>query len=347
MNFVRQIYWISTIIISLTLLACVQKPQTMELSGYTMGTSYSVHLVAPENTQVTDELAVSIRETLTELDHRFSTYINSSEISQFNNSSSEDWIEISPEFLNVLEEGLHIGELSNGAFDMTIGPLVDLWGFGPSESRQTVPANEDIETLIKTTGSNYLEVRNSPPSIRKTQPLLKLDLSAIAKGFAVDQIWEMLAQAGFTNYMVEIGGEIRTRGMSADNNDWMIGIENPIYETELQTNMPIKNIVPLRDSAIATSGDYRNYFLYEGIRYSHAIDPRTGWPVSNDIAAVSVIADKAIKSDALATASMVLGKEATMHLAEKKHIAIQLTLRTNNGMQIINSPAYESYLANF
>ena len=346
MNFLRLTRWVSMPIIITVLFACARYPQALELNGYTMGTNYLIRVIASDKTQATETLAAIIEESLADLDQRFSTYLDSSEINQFNNHTGDDWFEISPAFLNILQQGIRISELSNGAFDMTIGPLVDLWGFGPSHSQETLPRQTEINSLLEATGFNFLDIQEYPPALRRTQPGVKLDLSAIAKGFAVDQIWELLDQTGFSAYMIEVGGEVRTRGGRADGSDWMIGIENPFFDAGNDSMELIQNVVPLRDLAIATSGDYRNYFEHEGQRYSHTIDPRTGWAVSNKLAAVSVISEKAIDADALATAFMVLGVEASMDLAVREKIATQLILRTPTGAQVLQSPAYKSYLSN-
>jgi thiamine biosynthesis lipoprotein len=346
MNFLRLICWISMPVIITVLFACATYPQALELSGYTMGTNYSVRVIASNKAQATETLAATIEESLTDLDQRFSTYLDSSEINQFNNHTGDDWFEISPEFLKILQQGLHISELSNGAFDMTIGPLVDLWGFGPSHSQQTLPRQNEIDALLESTSFKLLEIQEYPPALRRTQSGVKLDLSAIAKGFAVDQIWELLDRAGFLAYMIEVGGEVRTRGMRTKDSDWMIGIENPFFNANNDSTKLMQNVVPLRDLAIATSGDYRNYFDHEGRRYSHTIDPRTGWAVSNEITAVSVISEKAIDADALATAFMVLGAATSMELAVREKIAMQLILRTPTGAKILQSSAYKNYLSN-
>lgn len=347
MNLLKLTYWISASIVITALFACTRYPQALELSGYTMGTNYSVQVIVSDKTQVMETLAAKIEETLADLDQRFSNYRDSSEINQFNNYTGDDWFEVSPDFLSILQQGIKVSELSNGAFDMTIGPLVDLWGFGPSYTQKTLASKTEIDVLLESAGFQFLEIQSAPPAARKTKPNLKLDFSAIAKGFAVDHIWELLDQAGFSSYMVEVGGEIRTRGVRADGNNWTIGIENPLFNNDKDSIEIIQSVVPLRDMAIATSGDYRNYFMHEEKRYSHMLDPRTGWPVSNELTAVSVISKKAIDADALATAFMVLGAETSMELAIQEKIAVQLTLIKASGAQVLQSPAYKNYLSKY
>ena len=188
MNLLKLTYWISASIVITALFACTRYPQALELSGYTMGTNYSVQVIVSDKTQVMETLAAKIEETLADLDQRFSNYRDSSEINQFNNYTGDDWFEVSPDFLSILQQGIKVSELSNGAFDMTIGPLVDLWGFGPSYTQKTLPGKTEIDVLLESAGFQFLEIQSAPPAASKTKPNLQLDFSAIAKGFAVDHI---------------------------------------------------------------------------------------------------------------------------------------------------------------
>ncbi|MED5535539.1 MAG: FAD:protein FMN transferase [Pseudomonadota bacterium] len=323
---------------------CSSKLEMLELNGYTMGTSYSVKAVRSDTSVSLEPLSNRIFVRLEELESLFSTYRETSEISQFNAHVGNEWFEIPPVFLTVLMRGIDISELSGGAFDITVGPLVELWGFGASNSINAVPTQTEIDSMLKTTGFNYLEVQSSPPAVRRTQPGVRLDLSSIAKGFAVDEISALLDSFGLTSYMVEIGGEVRARGMRADGSNWLIGIETPTSKNVITDR--VQDVVYLRDAAIATSGNYRNYFEYEGNYYSHTLDPRTGWPVSHGLTSVSVIEQSAMNADALATALMVLGPELGLDLATRENIAALLLLRTDGGLKILQTPAYKAYLAN-
>ena len=323
---------------------CSDKHGMLELSGYTMGTSYSVKAVRSNASISLEPLDNRIAVRLEELENLFSTYRKTSEISQFNTYVGNEWFEIPPAFLTVLMRGIDISELSDGAFDITVGPLVELWGFGASNSINMVPTQAEIDSMLKVTGFNYVEVRSSPPAVRRTRPGVKLDLSSIAKGFAVDEISALLDGFSLTSYMVEIGGEVRARGMRADGSHWLIGIENPTSKNGITDR--VQDVVYLRDAAIATSGDYRNYFEYEGNRYSHTLDPRTGWPVSHDLISVSVIEQSAMNADAFATTLMALGPELGLQLATRENIAALLILRIDEEFKILQSPAYKTYLEN-
>lgn len=325
---------------TLMLGSCGGEPDTIELRGQTMGTSYSVRIVAPADAPAVslELLPQRVAARLEDLENVFSTYRPDSEVSRFNVHPGQEWFGISPEFLDVLEQAVTMSELTGGAFDATIGPLVELWGFGAGDAPGRIPDSEVLDRLLSDAGFEYLRLRESPPAVRRTRPGVQLDLSAIAKGYAVDRIWELLSEAGLAAYLVDVGGEVRTRGRRADGRNWSIGVENP-------EGTGVAEAVPLRDAAIATSGDYRNFFEYEGRRYSHVLDPRTGWPVSHELTAVSVISSTTVMADALATALLVLGPETGLELAEHEQIAARLVVRSTDGLTVLRTPAFEAALA--
>ena len=325
---------------TLILGSCGGEPDTLELRGRTMGTSYSVRIVAPADAPAVslELLRQRVAARLEDLENAFSTYRPDSEVSRFNAYPGQEWFGVSPEFLDVLEQAVTVSQLTGGAFDATIGPLVELWGFGAGDAPRRIPDGEVLDRLLSDAGFEYLQLRESPPAVRRTRPGVQLDLSAIAKGYAVDRIWELLSEAGLAAYLVDVGGEVRTRGRRADGRDWSIGIEN----TE---GTGVVEAVPLRDAAIATSGDYRNFFEYEDRRYSHVLDPRTGRPVSHELTAVSVIGTTTVMADALATALLVLGPEAGLELAEREQIAARLVVRSTDGLTVLLTPAFEAALA--
>jgi len=244
-----------------------------------------------------------------------SHYLEDSEISRLNRLSEAGPFPISPETLEVLQHALEISSTSGGAFDITVGPLVDAWGFGPSGRVAHAPSEAEIEHLLEATGWEGLQVDRSSSTVTKARPELRIDLSAIAKGFAVDQVADALDGEGVHRYMVEIGGEIRTRGRNAQEQAWRIGIERPVPGDKV-----IDLIVPLSDLAIATSGDYRNYYEVDGKRISHTIDPRTGRPITHNVASVSVVSPVCVRADAYATGLLVLGSEG-FDLAEDLGLA--------------------------
>lgn len=284
--------------------------------GPTMGTSYSIKLVAPSNATISQaDLATQVDALLRRINDQMSTYVAESEVSRFNRTTAGEWFEVSPATAQVVQQALDIGKQSGNAYDITVGPLVRLWHFGPQSNKRqppgqrateqlAPPAPEAIQATLQRVGAEHLQVRVNPPALRKTIDDLEIDLSSIAKGFAVDRIAAMLEDHAIGDYMVEIGGEVRTHGRRQDTRPWQIGIERPNAE-----NRRVQRIVPLRDLAIATSGDYRIFFETDGQRYSHLLDPRTGRPVAHRLASVSVLAESCTQADALATTLLVLGPE--------------------------------------
>ncbi|NLS90654.1 MAG: FAD:protein FMN transferase [Planctomycetaceae bacterium] len=296
-------------------------------SGATMGTTYSVKVAGLSTAANRDRLAAEIQGQLDRINRLMSTYDPDSELSRFNASDSGQWFPVSPETARVVAEAIRVGDLSGGALDVTVGPIVDLWSFGPEARPQGVlPTGEEITAAMSTVGYTRLEVRHDPPALRKPSPACRVDLSSLAKGFAVDQVVERLEELGIDRYMVEVGGEIRTAGLNSSGNPWQIAVELPTTE-----GRGIQRVVPLDGRAMATSGDYRNYFEQDGVRFCHIIDPRAGRPVSHRLASVSVLADNCMRADALATALFVLGPEEGLQLAAEHSIPALFLVRTDRG----------------
>jgi len=299
-----------------------------ELGGATMGTHFSIKLVAPDETIDRAELQQQFMRTLQRIEAQMSTFVADSAVSRFNRSSSTEWIEVSAELCAVVESALAVSRLTDGAFDITVGPLVNLWGFGPENTAVEPPSEEEIGRVLRWVGFDKLEANCSVSQLRKSQPEVYLDLSAYAKGYAVDQLAELLDGVGQKDYLVEVGGEIRLQGHNASREKWAIAIEKPLeFERGVQT------IVRLTNGSMATSGDYRNFFEYQGRRYSHTIDSRTGRPVVHNVAAVTVVSDTAAFADAIATALLVLGLEKGIELAEREEIAAYFLLRNDSAIE--------------
>jgi thiamine biosynthesis lipoprotein len=304
----------SLLLLLFCFLGC-ERPQPLAgWSGMTMGTTYQVKIA---NVELSDKQMQSIRtqvdSALKEVNRQMSTYDPASEISRFNNYEETEPFEVSNEFANVVKKALHIYESSDHAFDITVSPLVNLWGFGADGPRITPPAKREVGTILNTIGSHHLEIVNDW-SLKKNIPQLQLDLGAIAKGYGVDVVALVLKKNGFNNFMVEIGGEVYAQGEKGGGALWRIGIDTPKLASI--PGQDLQAILTLRDVAIATSGDYRNYFEYNGKVYSHTINPKTGYPVEHNLASVTVIASNCMKADGLATAVMVMGKDAGMQYIE-------------------------------
>lgn len=305
--------------------ACSENLRTLELTGVTMGTTYSVKMITADEP---GGLSAQIGQALATIEGSMSTYLPDSELSKFNADTRTSWIEVSKQLCAVIDQGLQISERSGGAFDMTVGPLVNLWGFGSAGIADQPPEQQEIIAALETVGFRRLQADCAVPALRKEIPGLYVDLSGYAKGYAVDRVASLLDDAGIANYLVEIGGEMRMRGANARRDHWAIAIETPT-----RGERSVQKIIKLTDTAIATSGDYRNYFEYDGTAYSHTINPLTGYPVAHDAASVTVVADTAAFADGIATALLVLGPKAGLELAEREQIAAYFLLRIGDGIE--------------
>jgi thiamine biosynthesis lipoprotein len=296
------------------------------LAGATMGTTYVVRLAGLPAGVFREAVAADIEALLEDVDARMSTYRPDSEIVRFNASRGTGWVEVSAGLATVVATARAVSRLTGGAFDVTVAPLVDLWGFGPTVRPAGVPPPAAIAAARERVGYRRVHVRRRPPALRKSLPDVALDLSAIAKGYALDRVAERLEALGVEGFMVEIGGEVRARGPSPEGGPWRIGIERPVAG-----GGSIEAVACIDDAALATSGDYRNAFELDGRRYTHTIDPGTGWPVAHGLASVSVVDASAMCADALATALMVLGPEKGWRLAERRGVAALFVVRTGEG----------------
>ena len=290
--------------------------------GETMGTTY--HVKWDGDDSVTDDLKLQFEERLLEINQLMSTYDPNSELSRFNRFDSKEWFPVSQETSTVVAAALEMAEISEGAFDPTVGRLVRLWNFGPDPGSLKAPAAEDVADAMLSVGYQHIEVQSDPPALRKKQEAVELDLSAIAKGYGVDQLAQIMRENEIENYMVEIGGEVRVAGRRPSGVQWNLGIERPDSLTQ-----SLYATIKLENEALATSGDYRNYFVQDDKRYSHTIDPRTGSPVTHQLASVSVVMEDCMLADAWATTLMVLGSEAGLKLADEH--GIQAYLLERNG----------------
>ena len=326
---------------ALALTACGDSrlPQ-LELTGSAMGTTFKVVLVEPPETLAADALEGDIVASLRDVDDLASTWRDDSEISIFNANPSIDWIVVSAEFCAVLQQAISVSLETDGAFDVTVGPLVNLWGFGPDGQVLEPPSDAAIDAALQSVGVDKLETDCEDRLVRKASPSLYVDLSGWAKGYAVDEVAQLLDTHGLENYLVEIGGEVRVSGHNSENRKWAIAIEAPSTSERVP-----HAVLRVTDTSIATSGDYRNYFAYDGKNYSHTIDTRTGRPVTHDLAAVTVVNPSAAYADAMATALLVLGPEAGPSLASRLGIAGYFLVRNQTGIREITTPVFDQLSA--
>ncbi len=331
---------ISAVSLALTLGACTPQtgPLLVQLQGPTMGTQYSVKLVV-DPAYDRDLANHAIAGMLDGIENAMSTYRADSEVSRFNRHASADWFAVSPPVVDVVSASLEISRLSEGAFDVTVAPLIELWGFGGKERGGSLPAPAQITQTQARVGYGNLSVRTDPGALRKAVPDLWLNLSAIAKGYAVDRVVDYLEQNGVRDYLVEIGGEIKAHGNSDSGRPWRIGIEKPV-----SSERSVQRIIAPIDQGVATSGDYRNFFTVDGRRYSHTLNPRTGRPVTHTLASVTVLDNTAMRADALATALLVLGPQAGFTLADRLQLPAYFIIRDDQGFSERYTQAFERYL---
>jgi len=335
---VTRLLKICTLLPALLLTACESDSRLpeYELVGEAMGTTYSVLLVDPAADVANDQLEARIDETLERIENLLSTWRDDSELSKFNANLTSGWIDVSSELCGTIEQALEVSRQSQGAFDITVGPLVNLWGFGPDGDVSEPPDDDTLLVAMNTVGYKELQTRCDEPAVRKSDGAVYVDLSGWAKGYAVDELADLLDDHQLTDYLVEIGGEIRVRGHNAEELKWAVAIETPSTTTRTP-----HSVLRVTNTSVATSGDYRNYFDHDGNRYSHTIDARTGRPIEHELAAVTVVSESAAYADAMATALLVLGPAEGPRRAEELGLAAFFLIRGETSVQEIATPHFE------
>jgi thiamine biosynthesis lipoprotein len=322
---------------ALLLSACERPPREVVLTGPTMGTTWTVRVVPEGEGRIDAETLRSlVQSSLEEVDAAMSTYRTDSAVSRFNASESLDWVAVPASLARLVELALQIGDATGGALDITVSPVVKLWGFGNAVRREQPPTDREIAAAQADTGQRHLAVQLEPPALRKARPGLTLDLDSIAPGYAADLLAERLEAAGQRRYMIDIGGELRVRGHNAQGEPWRIGIERP---EALQRS--VERVIRLEDGAVSTSGDYRDFFESAGVRYSHTLDPRSGRPVAHGLASVTVLRPTAAEADGIATALTVLGPIEGYELAERLGWAALFIERTPDGFRHRETGAFK------
>ena len=311
------------ILILFLLSSCFENESVEQIKGESMGTSYSINVLGDERIEQD-----RIDRRLVEINDTFSTWQDDSELSQLNRAPVGEWIEVSSELYLMLKQSVEIHQQTDGYFDPGIGRLIDLWGFGASGGRTEVPKRKEIEEAFKNSSIRYLLMEDG--RVKKTRNI-HINLSAIAKGYAVDEIARLIKMSGIKNFLVEIGGEVIASGNNRGD-DWTVGVERP------DNKAPIP--IVLKDASIATSGNYRNYFIWEGKKYMHIFNPLTGLPANNDLSSVSVVHPQSAMSDAYATAMMAMGSMKAIELANKLKLTVLfITIKEDNNQIIkINLP---------
>ena len=319
--------------------AACARPAHATIRGLTMGTSYTVELAALIDDAVRTRLAELIEVELAAINRAMSTYDPRSELSEFNRRQDLRWAPASRGLLEVLESASRISTSTQGAFDVTVGPLVDLWGFGPQYGTRRVPDDAAIERVRESVDYRHVQIDPSAGAIRKRHSHTQVDLSGIAKGYGVDRVAMVLDRQGVRDYLVEIGGELRARGTAAAGNPWRVGIERPV-----EGGRVIGEIAVLENRGIATSGTTEDFFVQDGRHYSHIIDPATARPIGDPPMAASVVADTTMEADAWATALVVLGSERGYALAQARGLAALLVTASGSTFDVRITDALRGHL---
>jgi len=332
------VFW-TLIVAALAGCSFEDEEKVWEISGGIFGTSYHISVVLPEDETRLRSLASGITGALERVDASMSTWKPDSELSLLNRRPDPyQWTPLSAPLFEVIQRAQEISGLTDGAFDITIGPVVNLWSFGPEGRHKTVPDEAELAQQLAATGWKKLELKADTRELRSPTPQY-IDLSAIAKGYGVDVVARYLDSKGVDAYLVEIGGEVRTRGRKPDGEVWRLAVEAPAEGVR-----KVSRIVALSDMAMATSGDYRNYYESNGQRFSHTIDPATGRPIDHNLASVTVLADDCMTADALATAFSVMGYERAASLATRENIPAYFVVRGDTGFETHQTPAFSSYV---
>lgn len=317
-----------------------QRPTDLfRFSGATMGTRYSVSCAISRD-QDKDLLAAEVDRAVNLVDCQMSTWKPESPLSRFNASPCGDWFAVPAPLAHVVATGLALSRDTRGAFDMTVGAAVNLWGFGPAGTRQRAPDSAAAEAAGSSCGYTALEARRDPPALRKTADCY-VDLSGIAKGYGVDQIARALEEHGVVDYLVTIDGEVRLRGRKPGTDPhWILALDAPIAGEQ-----QMWDVLEPPDGALATSGDYRHFFQDGGQKFAHTIDPRSGRPVANSIASVTVFHRDCMLADAWATALLVLGAHDGVALAQAREISALFLIRTPEGIDDVMTCGFSDLLA--
>ncbi|ASU22906.1 FAD:protein FMN transferase ApbE [Vibrio qinghaiensis] len=329
--------WLVALASLFILAGCEKSVEQVHLSGPTMGTTYNIKYLKAEGIPSPETLQKEVDRLLEEVNDQMSTYRKDSELSRFNQYQGTEPFAVSSQTATVVKEALRLNGLTLGALDVTVGPLVNLWGFGPEARPDVVPSDAELAERKANIGIEHLSATDT--TLSKDLPNLYVDLSTIAKGWGVDVVADYIQAQGITNYMVEVGGEMRLKGVNREGVPWRIAIEKPTVDERT-----VQEIIEPGDMAIATSGDYRNYFEQDGVRYSHIINPITGKPIHNKVVSVTVLDASSMTADGLATGLMVLGETKGIEVAEQYNIPVFMIVKTEQGFEEIASSAFKSFL---
>lgn len=335
--------WILAVAASLALAGCAGQPRPRSeilVSGQTMGSAWTVKL-AGSLPAPADELRAGAQARFDAVDLALSTYRADSALSRFNEDDRGEWVSIDPELGAVLAFALSLAQKSGGSYDVTVGPLVNLWGFGPDPATRQVPGRTAIDAARARVGWRGVEVDLANQRARK-RPGIRVDLSSLGKGRGVDRVAEYLDSRGVSNYLIDLSGKLRARGRNAHGAPWRVAVERPAADVSSAAPAIAPTIIELHDESVATAGDYRRFFESGGRHYSHIIDPRTGYPVAHGTVSATAIAPDCMTADALATVMMVMAPTDALLLANRTHLRALLIGHTGGSYEVQRSAAWSS-----
>ena len=332
---------ITYILLILSVFSCSKsKRDNFDIKGNTMGTYYLVKIVNPPIDMTLKKLKNEIEITLIDINQKMSNWDTFSEISILNKNKSLQPIKISEDLSTVINAANTINLKSNGFLDITLDPLIELWGFGYTKNKKYVPTNKEIQNALQFVNQKkFIQLNFKNNTITKVQKEVSINLSSIAKGYGIDMIGKKLNKLGIENYLIDIGGDILTHGVNSKNQNWVIGIENPNLKKKL-----IKEIVNVTNKGIATSGDYKNYYKENGKQYSHIINPNTGKPIRHQTKSVTVVHNNAMIADGWATALLAMGSLKGLKLSEEQNIAVLFISKQNNQLVKIKSSQFKKLI---
>ncbi len=312
-------------LLAVTLSACDSKSERVEvLSGPTMGSTYTIKYVYNTTTPAADAVGVAVQNILDEVDRQMSTYRLDSDIARFNQSPANTCMQMPQPVLKLAQYGYELSRSSDGAFDLTLGPLLDLWGFGPQARGKRIPSADEIAAAKAKIGYQHVRVVND--QLCKDADV-KVEFNSIAAGYTVDRISERFSELNIDSYMIEVTGELIAKGLKPDGSPWRIALEQPLGDGQ----RVIQRVLEIDGYGLNTSGDYRNYFEEDGVRFSHTIDPQVGAPISHRLASVTVVDRSTLHADGLGTLLLVLGPERGLAFAEEHKIAAFFVMRDGEG----------------
>lgn len=324
---------VSTVALAAVLTGCFNSGEpVMEIAGSTMGSTYSIKWVPADDSPPPKQLQQSVETMFDQFDRDVSVWRDDSELSRFNSAPAGTCATVPDSLRELVQAADSLHTASTGAFDITVGPLLDLWGFHGSAPTQDIPSEDALRAALHRVGQQHLRLNGE--QLCKQRDVI-VDISGIAAGYMVDEVVERLGSYGITSYMVEITGELKAAGLKPGGNPWRIAIEEPRDDDRIA-----QLILPLDGYAVSTSGDYRNYFEYEGKRYSHTFNPRSGMPVMHQLAAVTVLHPSALEADGLSTVLLVLGPEQGWDYALEQEIAALFVVRQGNGFVSRSTPRF-------